>query len=262
MEVEVLKKDGMKLEFVLSGSTPAFANSLRRAAIGEVPVMAVDEIEVLDNESALYDEIIAHRLAMVPLRTPAKGYVPPEECRCGGKGCPKCTVEMTLEAEGPAVVKSGDLKSSDEQVVPVSNDIPIVELLPGQKLRLNVYARLGRGRDHAKWMPGLIFYRYFPVIKTDREKCNGCGKCVEVCPRKVLALEGKELRVERLAECTLCRSCVEVCPKDAIEVEGDPTKFLFKVESTGALQPEEIILKAVESLRESFEDAAKAFKEA
>ncbi|MEM1688940.1 MAG: DNA-directed RNA polymerase subunit D [Candidatus Hadarchaeales archaeon] len=259
MEIEIVKKDGLKLEFILNGSDPAFANSLRRAAIGEVPTMAVDEIEVIENESPLYDEIIAHRLAMIPLRTPAKGYVLPDECKCGGKGCPKCTVEMSLDVEGPAIVKSGDIQSSDKEVVPVSNEIPIVELQPGQRLVLNIYARLGLGKDHAKWMPGLVFYRYFPVIEVGKE-CNGCGKCVEACPREVLAVEEKELKVKRLMECILCRACVEVCPRNAIEVKGDPTKFIFKVESSGALPPEEIVLKAVESLRKGFEDAGKAFK--
>lgn len=261
MEIEIAKKDGLKLEFILSESDPAFANSLRRAAIGEVPTMAVDEIEVIENESPLYDEIIAHRLAMIPLKTPVRGYVLPDECRCGGKGCQKCTVEMSLEAEGPTIVKSGDIQSSDKEVVPVSDEIPIVELRSGQRLKLNIYARLGLGKNHAKWIPGLVFYRYFPIIKIGKE-CNGCGKCVEACPRDVLAVEEKELRVKRLMECTLCRACVEACPRNAIEVEGDSSRFIFKVESTGALPPEEIVLKAVESLRKDFEEAGRAFKEA
>jgi len=261
LEVEILRRDGTKLEFILSGATPAFANSLRRAMMGEVPIMAVDEVEIVENDSALYDEIIAHRLAMVPLKTPLKGYALPQDCRCDGKGCPKCTVELSLEAEGPAVVKSGDLKSSDEEVIPVSPDVELVRLSGGQKLKLTAFARLGLGRDHAKWMPGLVFYRYFPVIKVGRD-CNGCGKCAEACPRRVLEVEGGRLAVRRPEECTLCTACVEACPREAISVEGDPTRFIFKVESTGSLPPEEIVLRALESLRRDFEEAGKSFREA
>ena len=67
MKVEVLKSDGAELVFVLEEATPPMANTLRRAILQEVPVMAVDEVEFTQNDSAMYDEIIAHRLSMVPL---------------------------------------------------------------------------------------------------------------------------------------------------------------------------------------------------
>lgn len=260
MKVEVLKSDGAELEFVLSEATPSIANSLRRAILQEVPIMAVDEVEFTQNDSAMYDEIIAHRLAMIPLKTPVKGYVLSDDCRCGKRRCPKCAVELTLKAEGPTTVMSGDLKSSDEEVKPVSGSIPIIKLLEGQKLKLVAIARLGFGKTHAKWQPAVVGYKYLPVIEVDKEKCTLCGKCVEACPKNILEVTDKKLGIKDLMMCTMCRACVEACPEEAIGVSGDPTKFLFKVESNGSMAPNQLVMKAVDSLVEKFEKFSKAVK--
>lgn len=259
MKVEILKQEGAEMQFVLGEATPALANSLRRVILSEVPVMAVDEVEFLRNDSAMYDEVIAHRLAMIPLKTPPQGYSLPEECDCGTGKCPKCSVELTLSAEGPTTVLSGDLKSSDEQAKPISPSIPIIKLLDGQKLELVAIARLGRGRDHAKWQPAVVGYKYMPVIEIN-QKCTACGRCVEACPRDVLRLENKKLEVKNLMACTLCRACVEACREDAIEVEGDPTRFVFKVETVGGLPPEQVVLRALDVLMEKFGRFAKEVK--
>jgi DNA-directed RNA polymerase subunit D len=260
MRVELVKHDGAELCFVLSEATPAEANALRRAVLEEVPVMAIDEVEFVRNDSALYDEILAHRLAMIPLRTPPRGYALPEECKCGTGRCPKCSVELTLKAEGPATVLSGDLKSSDEQVKPISPSIPIVKLLDGQKLELVAIARLGRGREHAKWQSAVVGYKYMPVIKVDGQKCTACGKCVEACPRGVLALENQRPAFKDQLGCTLCRSCEEACPEGALSVSGDPTRFVFRLESIGGLPPEQILALAVDSIVSKFEGFSKAVK--
>ena len=256
MQLEIRKLDGDEMEFVLSGSNPAFANSIRRAAMREVPVMAVDEVEFKSNDSAMYDEVIAHRLALVPLRTPLKGYNLPEECSCREGRCPKCSVEFTLKKEGPAVVTTGDLKSSDEEVRPVSDSIPIVKLGRGQKLELTAIARLGVGKEHAKWQPGLVTYKYMPVIEFD-ENCNACGECVKACPKGILEVVDGKVLVKDLTLCNLCKACVESCPNDAVKVSGDPTRFLFRVESSGAFSPDQLILQAMKVLGEKFEEFSK-----
>jgi len=88
MDVKITKKKGEKLEFILDGVKPDFANSLRRAIMSEVPVLAVDWIEVHENNSALFDEIIAHRLGMIPLSFDPKKFNFQDQCKCEGKGCP------------------------------------------------------------------------------------------------------------------------------------------------------------------------------
>src|SRR3989344_1528823 len=82
MEVKVLSnnKDEGKLSFIIKATTPAFANALRRMVSEEVPTMAIEDIEFSKNNSILYDEMVAHRIGLIPLKTDLKGYeLPPEK---------------------------------------------------------------------------------------------------------------------------------------------------------------------------------------
>src|SRR3989344_8156217 len=112
MKIEIIEKSGNNLKFSLEESTPAFANTLRRIMISEVPTLAIEDVELFDNSSALYDEMIALRLGLIPLTTNVKDYNFRDECTCKGKGCSKCTVTFALNKKGPGAVFSGDLKSS------------------------------------------------------------------------------------------------------------------------------------------------------
>ncbi|MEM2205183.1 MAG: DNA-directed RNA polymerase subunit D [Candidatus Hadarchaeales archaeon] len=248
MEVKITSLTEQEMELRLEGITPALANSLRRAIMREVPIMAIDELEVKMNDSALHDEIIAHRLAMIPLRTPLRGYVLPEECKCEEGRCPKCTVTFSLKKEGPCVVMSGDLQSSDEEVVPVSPSIPIVKLERGQKLELIALARLGFGREHAKWQPGLAYYKYMPVVRVDPRKCDGCEACVEVCPPKILVPSDGKVEVKEVERCTMCKMCERACKREAVRVGFDDSRFIFRVETNGSLRPEQVFLQAIKAL--------------
>jgi DNA-directed RNA polymerase subunit D len=260
VEVEIRKLDGTEIEFVLSGVKPAFANAIRRAAIRDVPVMAIDEVEFKKNDSAMYDEILAHRLSMIPLKTPLSGYVLASECKCAGEGCASCQVELKVKAEGPTTVMSGDFKSSDSEVKPISGSVPIVKLLERQELELTAIARLGFGRDHAKWQSAIAVYKYMPVVEIDLKKCTKCKKCIEACPKKILEVSEDKLIVKDLEACSMCKACIEACPDDAIKVSGDPTRFIFRVESAGGLPPEEIVLRAVDSLKDKFGEFSKLVK--
>jgi len=257
MEVKVNFLTEEEMELRLEGINPALANSLRRVILREVPVMAVDELEVKFNDSALHDEILAHRLAMVPLKTPLKGYNLPEECKCEEGKCSKCTVTLSLSKEGPSTVMSGDLQSSDENVVPVSPSIPLVRLEKGQKLEFTAFARLGRGRQHAKWQPGIASYKYQPIVRVDPGKCDGCEECVEACPPKILQPSDGRVVVKEVERCILCRACEKVCKRKAVTVSFDDSRFIFRVESHGSLRPEQLFLQAVGILEEKCRELEK-----
>jgi len=259
MELEVRRRDDIEMEFVLSGVDPAFANALRRVMLREVPVMAIDEVEFIVNDSVMYDEVLSHRLGLVPLRTP-DGYVLPSECKCEDKRCEKCSVKLTLKKEGPAVIMSGDLKSADKEVVPVSGSIPLVKLADGQRLQLIAIAHLGLGEDHAQWQPGVVSYKYMPIFELDAKACDACGSCVEWCPQKILKLISGKLGITGVEKCTMCRACVEACPRGAIKIGHDGSKFIFKIESTGALPPEQILSKALDILSDKCKDFIKQLK--
>src|SRR5881409_1653756 len=154
MDSKLLSKEQDTLRFVLSGVKPAFANALRRIILSEVPVMAIDDVMILENNSVMYDEILAHRLGLVPVTTDGS-YNLPEECTCKSElGCEKCRASFSLEIEASEpieVVYSSQLKPENPEVKPVSDKIPIVKLTAGQRIKLEAYARLGRGNVHAKW---------------------------------------------------------------------------------------------------------------
>ena len=249
--IKLLKKEGNYLEFIVEGVSPAVANSIRRTALSEVPTMAIDEVVILENTSVLYDEILAHRLALIPLKFDPGLFKAEELC---DEALPEREVKLTLVVEAknaPLTVYSSALKSEDPYVKPVSDKIPIVKLGKGQKIVLEAYARLGRGRDHAKWQPvSTCAYKYRPSIEVDSDRCNGCGSCVKECPKGVLLLsKSGKVSVRNSLRCSLCKACVQVCPSGAIKVEGDPTSFVFKVETTGVMSPEAVLRYSLKIIR-------------
>jgi DNA-directed RNA polymerase subunit D len=155
--VEVVEKSNERIVVRFSNIPRQYVNSLRRLAISEVPTLAIDDVVVLENSSVMHDEAVAHRLGLIPLRTDPGRFVMPPDCDCKSTlGCSKCRVLLVLDAEAnekTIVVTSGELVSEDEMVKPVSKDIPIIVLAPNQKLKFEAYARLGIGKDHAKWQP-------------------------------------------------------------------------------------------------------------
>jgi len=74
MDIKVLKKDDNKVVFKVSKISPAIANALRRYIVAYVPTMAVDELEIKENGSALFDEVLALRIGLIPLKTDLKSY--------------------------------------------------------------------------------------------------------------------------------------------------------------------------------------------
>lgn len=248
MELEMRENKEDRKSFVISDITPAFMNSIRRVILQEVPVMAIDDVEISANDTVMGDEVLAHRLGQMPIKTP-EGYLLPSECGCREGRCSNCSVELDLDMEGACVVRASDLETSDSEAGPVQGDAPIVRLGEDQKLKLTAIARLGVGKDHANWQPAVASYKYMPVIDIDQDARDDWSPCVEACPEDILVEEDGELKVTDVEKCTLCRACTEAC-SEAIEVEGDPTKFIFYVESTGSMPPERIIKDALEVLEE------------
>jgi DNA-directed RNA polymerase subunit D len=157
VSVDVVEADPSRIRLRLKNIDRAYANAIRRIAISQVPTMAIDDVVILENSSVMFDELVAHRLGLIPLKTDLSRYNLPEECDCKNPlGCQKCRVLLVLDAEASDKVRtvhSSDLVSEDPETKPISDDIPIVKLAPGQKIKLEAYARLGKGSEHAKWQP-------------------------------------------------------------------------------------------------------------
>ena len=269
MQIEFASLDDSLARFTLSGASPAFANAFRRAMIGEVPTLAIEDVRIYDNTSALFDEMLAHRLGLIPIKTDLSSYSTQEKCTCGGAGCPGCTVVYTLSAEGPRMVSSNDLIPQDPKAVPVYDNVPIVKLTKGQKLVLEAKAVLNTGREHAKWQPTLVCgYKNHPVVSIS-EACDACGMCVEECPRQVLAVCGKKVEVVngKLPDCSMCRLCERAClasgigDEPAIRVTAEEDRYIFVVEGDGSLTVKEIMNRALLYIREQSDELEKQLGE-
>ena len=123
-----------------------------------VPIYAVESIDVLENSSVLADEGVAHRVGLIPLKTDLESSKADNE---------NDKIMLTLDSgisDETRTILSRDLKSQDSNVVPTSDNIPIVTLAPGQSIKFEAYARLGKGTEHARWNSANV------VTLTDTEK--------------------------------------------------------------------------------------------
>jgi DNA-directed RNA polymerase subunit D len=262
MEIEFTRLDENSTRFLLAGCSPAFANSFRRAMSGEVPTLAIEDVKIYDNTSALFDEMLAHRLGLIPIRTDEGCSVPRDACTCGGEGCAACSAVFTMSVEGPGMVTSKDLISQDSRIYPADPNIPLVKLTKDQKVVLEARAVVSRGREHAKWQPTTASgYKNYPVI-TISDRCDACGQCVEECPRGILELRGGQVAVidGKIEECSLCRLCERAClntgigDESGITVVTDKNRFLFVVEGDGSLPPRTIVTQALKYIKGQSEE--------
>jgi DNA-directed RNA polymerase subunit D len=250
MKINILSKkkgkDDNKLIFELADADISYANTLRRLFMNEVPVMAIEDVELRKNDSGLYDEILAHRLGLIPFKTDLKSYNLISECKCKGEGCGRCQLKMTLKAKGPCTVYAGDIKTKDPKVKPVYTKMPIVKLLDDQALELEATATLGLGKVHSKWSPCLAYYREIVDIKIEKQPDNK-EEIVEQCPQKIFEIKNDKLTVinDNITDCTLCNACIELS-NGKIKVEPK-NSYLMIIESWGQLEPQEIVEKAIDA---------------
>ena len=158
MSLEIINENAQKVSVKIRGVPIQYANALRRICLNGVPIYAVDNVDVLENSSVLADEGVAHRIGLIPLKT---------DLESSKDGNENDKIMLTLDSgvsDETRTILSGDLKSHDPNVIPTSNNIPIVILAPGQSLKIEAHARLGIGTEHAKWNSANV------VTLTDSEK--------------------------------------------------------------------------------------------
>lgn len=220
MDIKVLNKTNNEVTFVIDGINSAIANTIRRLISSEVCTLAIEDIHVNKNSSALYDEMLAHRIGLIPLKTDLKSYNTMENCKCKGKGCAHCQLLLTLKTKDEGTVYASALQSKDPKVVPVYPNMLIVKLMKGHELDLECTAILSNGKNHAKFSPGLVYYHGYPKDGKDVSKLIG-GK-----------LEGK----------------------------GSDTKFVFYIEPWGQLEAREMLTEAIKIMDEKLDEFEKQIK--
>ena len=298
---------GNRMKILIEDVDASQVNALRRAIMADVPKMAISKVmftlgvnqdnnrgEIFESVNALPDEVIAHRLAMVPIPTqPDEGMVFPDACEnCmdlaeDDKGCPMCQVLYTLNVQGPSsdsdepfrVVRAGDLTNVSDPVFDISEEmqpIPITYLARGQFLEFIAFATLGRGRDHAKWSAASAV-TFQPLYEAELKK-----------PKKASVLFNLDLKTSdgRPIDAKLFtnKKCSDVSTvldlekalhqvgngtgraadfDDAIVLNKIEGSFVFSYETDGSLAPEAVFNAAIEELKTRFtnlgEDLGRAF---
>ena len=217
----------------------SLANALRRY-VNQIPVLAIDEVEILKNDSPLYDETIAHRIGLIPLKMdkPMNG---------------KTIAKLKLSTKKEGMVYSEMLVG---EVKVVYDKIPVTSLNKGQELEIVATANVGKGHEHAKFSPGLMFYRNIIELKIDKD----CPQnVVDVCPQKILEMKNGKIIVDDNYKCDMCEICVESCKKQGKDsIKLIPTKELsITLESFGQLDLGEIFKKSIEVLKKDLGEISK-----
>jgi len=220
--------------------------------------MAIDEVEIRKNGSALFDEVLALRLGLVPLKTDLKGYKMWEGVSDERPKTAQYELKLTLKAKGPCTVYSSDIKSSDPKVISVFEKIPVVKLLENQEVELLATARLGQGREHTKFSPALAIYRGVPELNTTKDSNvkEVTDKLSDFLVKKGNALEIKDITKWNEAH-------ENICEINGVEITPSKEDFIFTIESWGQLSPRDIVAKAIDifdSKLDEFEDAVKKLK--
>jgi len=187
--IQILTDNDKKISVKLKGVSLLYANALRRICLNGIPIFAIDTVDMIENSSVLADEGISHTLGMVPLKTEVN-----ESDESNSR------VMLVLDSGNTEVVKTvttAELESKDQVVKPISKQIPIAYLAPGQRIKLEAYARLGRGTEHAKWNSANISV----LTNTDKDD-----------------------------------------------------EYVLTVETTGSLEPKQIILSGIEELSKRLEE--------
>lgn len=266
----------MDLEFDLMHCYPSFANAFRRLIISEVPSMAIEKVHIFNNTSIMQDEVLAHRLGLIPLKADPRLF----EYKFDGDdetqdNClefelkVKCTkgkdARETASFDGRNdKVFSDQIKwlpkgnqaniYKDEDVGPIEKDILINKMRPGHEMDLKLIAVKGIGRDHAKFSPvATAFYRLLPDITLTRRVQGDDAKRLQSCfSPNVIGIDDKERAYVKSARYDMCSRNIYRHEDlvDAVEMTRIRDHFIFTIESVGAMKPEDIFVEAVKLLKE------------
>ncbi len=211
------------------------ANAIRRS-ISEIQTLAIDEVEIFKNDSALYDEILAQRIGLIPLKT-EKGM------------SQKTKIELKLMKKGPCTVYSKDLDGNADIIY---GEIPLTILGKEHKLELVATASLGTGREHAKHLPGLCYYRHLLEVKSSlqTDKIIENSKFGLIKPEKKGSKWLCDLNSNEINE-------IESLDKESI---SDSNEILFVIESYGSMSAKDILTNSIKALENNLEDFEKAIK--
>ncbi len=275
MKLFVRELTDNRCSFVVDETRPDIVNLLRRTMVTEVPKMAIDEVEFhmgpirdedgneYDSNSALFDEMISHRLGLVPIPTDIDHFTFREKCECNGAGCPHCTIIYVLNKKGPCTVYSGDLQPLGDMSLKVKEElIPLVKLKEKQALLIYATAIMGNGKAHAKWQPVTVCgYMNYPKVMINNDvPVEEPMKVVESLPKGVLdhqkgAFILKDITPLEKKDASYYDSLIPAYDgKKPVEIGYEENKFVFSFETDGSVKAKDALRFALNILSERFEE--------
>jgi len=287
LDVRVVSRTERDLEFDMVGYDTAMVNALRRILLSDVPSMAIEKVHMYQNTSIMQDEVLAHRLGLIPLNADprlfewkaekepeVKGKGKAKEGE-GDEGTEKDTLEFRLQVRcrnnsertgyiDERVLSSqiqwcprGSQKSWAGAVAATEPDILVNKLRPGHEMEITMFAVKGVGRDHAKFSPvATAFYRLLPAIRLLRPVRGEAALRLQKCfSPGVIGVRGAGEAAEAVVEEARLDSCSRNVYrhedlKNAVELEKVKDHFIFTVESVGALAPGVLVGMALDVLVE------------
>ena len=294
VKTKVIEESDEKIRILLTDTDRSFVNSIRRSLISDTPKMAIDTVrfelgtiemddEVWETNGPIPDEMIAQRLAMLPIPTRHDEFYFQDSCpNCSelvveDRGCPLCTMLFTCKSFGSEegrMVTAGDMNFLGEERLSIPekyHTIPITKLFRGQMIEFYATAVMGRGRDHAKWSPvcGIAFTpRYIGVINiASRAKILwDLGLTItakDFDSKKVGArLEDIDKVAQLIDDLHHVGEGTEESRefKDAITLEEVPREFILSFETDGSMTARVAFEKAIEELSGRFGNIEEDFK--
>jgi len=290
IEIKDLKSES--IQFLLKDCDFSLANALRRIIIAEIPTMAIDLVEIKENTSVINDDFLAHRLGLVPLTSSTVDkFNYSAECECTGTRCQHCSVELKLSVKcisSAMEVTSNHLEvvgnSGDGSVRPIysgeneqQSPILLAKLRQGQEIDLTAIAKKGVGKEHSKWSPSCaVTYKNEPIVELRQNKLEDLSEAqkkefVSSCPSKIYRYDEMSKKVVADIEdlgvfnCTFCQECTRKASlmghPEIVSIREREDRFLFSLESNGALAPEEIVLNAIKILQQKLSKIQSSFQQ-
>lgn len=214
------------------------ANAIRRST-GEIPILAIDEVDIYKNDSALYDEVLAHRMALIPLKNQKT------------KEGEFVEMKLNVQAKGQQIPVLSGAFGKDV----VYDEIPLVILDKDQEVEVVARARQGKSVEHAKFSPGFVHYRILNKVEVSKEG-EKRQELAEIYPQ-AFSFEGGKLKVDN-------EWAFDLEVEDLKEFSGikvTPTEdIVFFIESWGQITAEEIFESAVKALNKNLDEVSKALK--
>ena len=283
VKTKILKEEDNKIQVLLSKTDRSFANALRRSLISDTPKMAIDSVrfqlgtkeqddEIWETTGPIPDEMVAQRLAMIPIPTVHDKFYFQDECpNCkdlveADRGCLECQMIYTCVVfgteEGRWVI-AGDMKYLGEEALEIPDEfksIPITKLMKGQMIEFYATAIMGRGRDHTKWSPvcGVTFRPRRIGVLNNKTKAKILWDMDLEISAKDFNKDGKLEDVDKVAILTKELNHVgdgteeSRTFKDAISLEEVSGEFILSFETDGSMSPKTAFMRAVEELSGGF----------